>query len=84
MTIVQQNTGEAIESARAGGFVQWRALANERASEFWRSEPEVWRFVLEVSLVTTIAFWFAAGAGSSCPRPSSRCWRRSSSTRARC
>jgi NAD(P)-dependent dehydrogenase (short-subunit alcohol dehydrogenase family) len=28
--------------------------ARERASEFWRSEPEVWRFVLEVSLVTTM------------------------------
>jgi NAD(P)-dependent dehydrogenase (short-subunit alcohol dehydrogenase family) len=26
----------------------------ERASEFWQSDPEVWRFVVEVSLMTTL------------------------------
>ena len=26
----------------------------ERAAEFWRSDPEVWRFVLNVSLMTTL------------------------------
>jgi NAD(P)-dependent dehydrogenase (short-subunit alcohol dehydrogenase family) len=26
----------------------------ERASEFWNSDPEVWRFVIEISLMTTL------------------------------
>jgi NAD(P)-dependent dehydrogenase (short-subunit alcohol dehydrogenase family) len=28
--------------------------ARERASEFWQSEPEVWRFVIDVTLMTTL------------------------------
>ena len=28
--------------------------ARERASEFWQSEPDVWRFVIEVTLMTTL------------------------------
>src|SRR3712207_198937 len=28
--------------------------ARERAVEFWRSEPEVWRFVIEISLFTAM------------------------------
>jgi len=28
--------------------------AREKAGEFWRSEPETWRFVLEISLLTTM------------------------------
>lgn len=29
--------------------------ARERASEFYKSDPEVWRFVIEVSLITTLS-----------------------------
>jgi acetoacetyl-CoA reductase/3-oxoacyl-[acyl-carrier protein] reductase len=28
--------------------------ARERASEFWQSKPEVWRFVIDVTLMTTL------------------------------
>jgi predicted ATPase/signal transduction histidine kinase len=29
---------QAIEEARAGGFVQWEGVANERAARFWREQ----------------------------------------------
>ncbi len=57
--------------------------ARERASEFYKSEPEVWRFVIDVTLMATLlasrqvvpAMREAGGASST--------WRRTPAWRAR-
>ncbi len=54
----------AVEAAIAAGRAELGPIdvlfnnvgqsARERAKEFWESDPEVWRFVVEISLMTTM------------------------------